>query len=951
MLANALPARSANNRWSAVGVPSDAIWSVVPEPGSPSTLWAVAPESLYRSTNAGATWQMRMNGLPDTQYIGLRDIIFDPSQAGTALLLSASKLWRTTDGGNSWTLLPGLVGNYSLSFEVVRDPFVAGTFYLSAHDAMLRSTDHGSTWQSIGVAPTTGLFESTVAMAADPSVPGRFYLMRSSGRFVVTSDYGATWHVGGAGLPGISSATLRAAADASHTLYLSNGQGLYLSHDGGMNWQISSLATSHAGEIVIDPTNPAVVYVLGNGELISRSADSGASWQTIDGHLAGLGTYAVSSLAVDPANSARLWTGVGVGVLASIDGGQTWALSNAGMSQKFGGCEVVIAASTHTLYTIDISHSSAVLWRSTDDGATWTPINPEPSLIAPFPSAHGLALDPTNETTIYAATSDGVFTSHDGGSSWSSSNVGLTNLSMGAIAVDPVHPQILYASGQDGLFRSTDGAASWSLQNASLANVTIQVDPSQPATLYFSGGRWKSTDSGSTFAATPPAIEVENAPGTTTVFHMSLAIDPTVSGRAYVGLYAYNSTGSSGTLFAELDLTTDYLDTTTLLSSGRTWALAVDPDDAAIVYQTREDSGLVERSLDYAATFQPLGSSFYPATPCSVQSAPDTGAVYASTFGGVHGDTLYELTPAPCASDSDCDHTDPCMVQTCTGDLCVSSMADGSACTKCGVTGTCYYGICLTTGGCSDDNACTADYCAIPGECAHYATPGCTPCHNNSECDDGEPCTYDNCLSGICSNPPLYCNDGDPCTVDSCSAEQCLYTVDLSMCMQTRLLHSGTKLVLKSHGDEVALKFRSRDAGVALAPGAYADPSIAGLAIDVFNPDGSRTHFDVPAGEGSPGWSVDADGDDALYDYKNAMAPDGPSSIETVRESRRTLQIKAPDGAVLPDATATEVGIRVTSGNQVWCALLQTQKTPSAQRFVGDLSIAIPDCSDSSLTP
>src|SRR6187399_736064 len=102
----------------------------------------------------------------------------------------------------------------------------------------------------------------------------------------------------------------------------------------------------------------------------------------IDGHLPGLGTYYVRSLAVDPADTARLWIGTsGFGVLTSTNSGQTWQLSSIGMSEGYSGCRLAIAASTDTLYTV----AGNVLWKSADDGATWIPISPELTPDAPFP--------------------------------------------------------------------------------------------------------------------------------------------------------------------------------------------------------------------------------------------------------------------------------------------------------------------------------------------------------------------------------------------------------------------------------------------------------------------------------------------------------------------------------------------------------------------------------------
>ena len=49
-------------------------------------------------------------------------------------------------------------------------------------------------------------------------------------------------------------------------------------------------------------------------------------------------------------------------------------------------------------------------------------------------------------------------------------------------------------------------------------------------------------------------------------------------------------------------------------------------------------------------------------------------------------------------------------------------------------------------------------------------------CTNDSDCDDGNICSADDCSSGVCTHAPYGCDDSDPCTVGSCFAATCNYT-------------------------------------------------------------------------------------------------------------------------------------------------------------------------------
>ena len=54
------------------------------------------------------------------------------------------------------------------------------------------------------------------------------------------------------------------------------------------------------------------------------------------------------------------------------------------------------------------------------------------------------------------------------------------------------------------------------------------------------------------------------------------------------------------------------------------------------------------------------------------------------------------------------------------------------------------------------------------------ATP--TSCQTPGECDDGNPCTTDDCTANVCSNTPIVCNDGNLCTTDVCINGSCTFT-------------------------------------------------------------------------------------------------------------------------------------------------------------------------------
>jgi len=126
----------------------------------------------------------------------------------------------------------------------------------------------------------------------------------------------------------------------------------------------------------------------------------------------------------------------------------------------------------------------------------------------------------------------------------------------------------------------------------------------------------------------------------------------------------------------------------------------------------------------------------------------------------------------PCTSSADCDDEDPCTQDMCFGDNCVHAPGcdDHNPCTadtcdNSSGTPECTYDAADANGEpCDDGNTCTTgDFCA-DGQCL----PG-TPLG----CDDGNPCSEDYCDEyESCSHHVIDCSDDLACTDDFCLADE-----------------------------------------------------------------------------------------------------------------------------------------------------------------------------------
>ena len=111
-------------------------------------------------------------------------------------------------------------------------------------------------------------------------------------------------------------------------LYLGAHTGLYRSEDRGQTWQPVTLSGKHAHmdimAMVIDPTDPRVLYVATHEAGVFKSQDGGASWAEVN---AGLGGADVHGLALDPNQPRKLHAAVrgqGEGLYRTTDAGGKW---------------------------------------------------------------------------------------------------------------------------------------------------------------------------------------------------------------------------------------------------------------------------------------------------------------------------------------------------------------------------------------------------------------------------------------------------------------------------------------------------------------------------------------------------------------------------------------------------------------------------------------------------
>ncbi|MAZ72473.1 MAG: hypothetical protein CMC70_04935 [Flavobacteriaceae bacterium] len=270
---------------------------------------------------------------------------------------------------------------------------------------------------------------------------------------------------------------------------LNGGYGVYKSLDGGKNWISMGLEnTRHIHKILIDPTNPNIVYIGAIGSPwgvhpergVFKTTDGGKTWKKI---LFQNEKTGVADMVMDPTNPNKIivamWEhkrdpwffksgGEGSGLFITHNGGETWEERTEadGLPKgELGRIGLAIAPSKPNIVYALVEAKKNALYKSEDGGFNWKKIN-DKSDIGNRPFYYSdIFVDPQNENRVYS-----VFTyvnvSEDSGKNF-------TEL-MPAYGVDNgVHPDhhawwihpndgSFMMDGNDGGMNIThDGGKSW----------------------------------------------------------------------------------------------------------------------------------------------------------------------------------------------------------------------------------------------------------------------------------------------------------------------------------------------------------------------------------------------------------------------------------------------------------------------------------------------------------
>jgi photosystem II stability/assembly factor-like uncharacterized protein len=455
---------------------------------------------VYKSSDAGRSWSFL--GLSDTRQIGR--VLVDPKNPDVVLVAalghgfgpnSERGVYRTTDGGKSWTRV--LYKNENTgAIDLAYDPDNSRTVYASLWNA--RRPPYNSYPPITG--PGGGLYKSTDGGATWKEIAGHGLPTGTLGRIgldVVAGQHGKRVY-----------ALIDSGTTPGPLLPPGRASGLYRSDDGGENWNLVSTEPRilsrgwYFGEVRSDPKNPEVVYV--SNVSLYRSIDGGKTFKAIRGAPGGDDYH---SLWIDPEDPRRMIAGVDQGTIVTVNGGKTWSSWYNQPTAQF----YHVAVDNQFPYWVygaqQDSGTAAVVSRSDFGQITfrdWHPIGAgESGYILP---------DPVNPQIVYGGSTGGELYRFDT-KTGQVQDVSPTPAEIGTkirhrypwttpIAFSSQAPHALYQSSQF-LMKTVDGGKSWKTISPDLTlrpgereedakGVIYTIAPSPVA----AGTIWIGTDNG-----------------------------------------------------------------------------------------------------------------------------------------------------------------------------------------------------------------------------------------------------------------------------------------------------------------------------------------------------------------------------------------------------------------------------------------------------------------------
>lgn len=451
-------------------------------------------DGIYASTNNGQSWTISNQGIPREE--GRQTRIFALALGANNSVIAGGDggAYRSTDNGATWSAInAGL--RVTDPFEITATVLAlasAGTTLFAACSGLVpeltgvfRSTDNGATWTrlagSAAIAPD--ITRAFTALAASGTT---VYVAVTGTGFAALNPDGAVFRSTNSGdswtriTSGIANAAAYNLLIDGAQLFVTGFDGIYRSTNNGDSWTPSNAGIDSKLDVNKFFQSGTALFIGTRFYGAFRSTDNGTTWSAANSGLTGTNGRALSVLDMAAVGNTLI-ASTDSGVYRSTNNGNLWTRANEGLPDAVPAGRVPFAPMV-AVGNVVLGYAGAVpfgssireLYRSTDNGATWTLSD------AGLPSGYEILSFAVSGTRVFAGLSRGgsgdaagrvIWSSTDNGQNWTATGFNQATVIPVALAASG---NALFVNGAAffvRMFRSTDNGATWTTLNNSPVGV------------------------------------------------------------------------------------------------------------------------------------------------------------------------------------------------------------------------------------------------------------------------------------------------------------------------------------------------------------------------------------------------------------------------------------------------------------------------------------------------
>lgn len=498
-------------------------------------------------------------------------------------------VWKTTNGGTSWTVLTDNLSNLSVN-SLAMDPTNSSTYFWgSTNGTIFKSTDAGMTWNVLATAGTGWVNKILI----DPTNTAKMYCSTEFSGLYKSTDSGATWTLIDPGMT--TGYDFEFKPGDTNTIYAS-GNNFYVSTDGGATFTDPSPDPLIPwGQEYVNGSHDWTQASANEGGLVTPKTGAGMAYFQINNYSAPVTILTSPAMDISGAASPELkfsftqpiWSGPGYDDQDELR--VLYKTSMAGAWMELAAYDTSVT--TWTDITLALPAGSADYYIGFEGSANY---------------GFGITLDDVSveDATLGVIFEDG-FENPAGGFSTGPKMIGV---SKDATGPDAAVVYVLEAAGSifGAFYKSTDSGVTFSKLDhgtnnyfgySSTANdnsgqaprdMDIAVHPTNVDEVHIAGIlTWRSIDGGSSFDITSQWVPANAANEDIGYCHADVDIMEFVGNDLYVG--------TDGGIFVATDTgtinSTYYTDLTAGLGIRQFYKIGISQSDPVIVTGGSQDNG------------------------------------------------------------------------------------------------------------------------------------------------------------------------------------------------------------------------------------------------------------------------------------------------------------------------------------------------------------------------